>query len=661
MYAIALYILADKERFPMIKNAGTMIHILLIAAMVICGAGVFAAMHTSSVFAADVVEHHDVTYTLGEDDFYETVELNQSGVDEWTSSDENVVCIESWRTGQNYAVLRLVGPGSSEVIAYNGGGVPIGQITVTVRTPEIIISKSDLSFCTTDSDPHFDINQGYDLRFRSTNEKVVKVRQDLSDNNCCHLELISANKGIEGKEASVIVTDCAGISKTVRITVSNARWKLSKTSIRGDVSDGGFDLEISPERISDDGFYNNHFTGSSSNNRVVSVDYEGYSYGNMRLVYHSPGTAVITVADKFGKTATCSVTLTADPLKLNCSSLTFDTIAGENENRVYTDENWSNDIESASSSNRKVATVTVTNEGYYHVANVNPVGAGSAVITVTDQYGQSANVSVKVTQKYIDESRYMNALRNSSFSGTGGNLTYGDTTLYCNSSIASTIYTTINGKKYTAAAKGNGTYLIRGIPKLSAGSRIAVTFQKGNALYTAGETVQPKQGGSLKVKVKDKTYTGSSLKPAVTIRDGSTALRSGTDYTLRYSNNKKVGTAKVKITFRGNYTGTATASFRILPRSTSISKLTPQKKGFLIKWKKQATQTTGYHIQYGTKKNFSSGSKIIKVKKNRTVSKEITKLKGKKKYYVRIRTYKVVSGEEYCSSWSKAGTVTTRK
>lgn len=86
-----------------------------------------------------------------------------------------------------------------------------------------------------------------------------------------------------------------------------------------------------------------------------------------------------------------------------------------------------------------------------------------------------------------------------------------------------------------------------------------------------------------------------------------------------------------------------------------------KKKGFLVKWKKQATQTTGYQIEYGTKKNFSSGSKIIKVKKNRTVSKEITKLKGKKKYYVRIRTYKVVSGKEYCSSWSKAGTVTTRK
>ncbi|MGI6170795.1 MAG: hypothetical protein ACOYIC_03550 [Butyricicoccus sp.] len=46
---------------------------------------------------------------------------------------------------------------------------------------------------------------------------------------------------------------------------------------------------------------------------------------------------------------------------------------------------------------------------------------------------------------------------------------------------------------------------------------------------------------------------------------------------------------------------------------------------------------------------------------NKTVSKKVTKLTAKKKYYVRIRTYKTVSGKKYYSSWSKAKTVTTKK
>ena len=90
------------------------------------------------------------------------------------------------------------------------------------------------------------------------------------------------------------------------------------------------------------------------------------------------------------------------------------------------------------------------------------------------------------------------------------------------------------------------------------------------------------------------------------------------------------------------------------------------KKGFTVKYKKQATQTTGYQIQYATDKNFKKNKKAVTVKKNKTTSVKVKKLKAKKKYYVRVRTYKNVKDTEgnakkLYSSWSKTKTVKTKK
>ncbi len=71
---------------------------------------------------------------------------------------------------------------------------------------------------------------------------------------------------------------------------------------------------------------------------------------------------------------------------------------------------------------------------------------------------------------------------------------------------------------------------------------------------------------------------------------------------------------------------------------------------------KKAASVTGYQIQYGTKKNFK-GAKSVKTK---ATTKTVSKL-AKKKYYVRVRIYKVVSGKTYYSSWSGAKTVTIKK
>ncbi len=143
---------------------------------------------------------------------------------------------------------------------------------------------------------------------------------------------------------------------------------------------------------------------------------------------------------------------------------------------------------------------------------------------------------------------------------------------------------------------------------------------------------------------------GKARKPSVTVKDGSNTLVKGTDYSLSYSNNVKVGEATVKVTGKGNYTGSKSLSYQIIPDKTSITSAKRSSSTKIkLKWKKQ-TGITGYQIQYSTKKDMS-GSKKLKVAKSKK-SATLSKLKKGKKYYVRIRTYKTVSGTNYYSKWS---------
>lgn len=157
------------------------------------------------------------------------------------------------------------------------------------------------------------------------------------------------------------------------------------------------------------------------------------------------------------------------------------------------------------------------------------------------------------------------------------------------------------------------------------------------------------------------TYSGKSLKPSVkVVNKKGNVLKAGTDYTVAYSNNKKVGTAKVVVALKGDYEGTITKMFVINPKATSLKSVKKAKKAFNVKWSKKTTQTTGYQIQYSTNKKFTKNVKSTYIKKTKTTSKKVTKLRKNKKYYVRVRTYKKVGNKKYYSSWSKVKSVKTK-
>ena len=95
------------------------------------------------------------------------------------------------------------------------------------------------------------------------------------------------------------------------------------------------------------------------------------------------------------------------------------------------------------------------------------------------------------------------------------------------------------------------------------------------------------------------------------------------------------------------------------PKSAKFKKVKAANKAVSVEWKK-VSGVKGYQIQVATDKKFKKNKKTATVKKQKTTKVTIKKLKAKKKYYVRIRTYKTVNGKKVYSSWSKVKTVKTK-
>ena len=169
--------------------------------------------------------------------------------------------------------------------------------------------------------------------------------------------------------------------------------------------------------------------------------------------------------------------------------------------------------------------------------------------------------------------------------------------------------------------------------------------------------------GQIKLSATKYTYDGKVKKPSVSVKDADGKTISSSNYSVKYQSGRKLpGKYSVTVNFvNGKYKGRKTLCFTIVPKSTALSTISAKSKGFTVKWKKQSTQTTGYQIQYATDSKFTKNKKTVTFSSNKTTSKTVSKLNSKKKYYVRIRTYKTVNGTNYYSSWSKSKTVTTKK
>ena len=208
-----------------------------------------------------------------------------------------------------------------------------------------------------------------------------------------------------------------------------------------------------------------------------------------------------------------------------------------------------------------------------------------------------------------------------------------------------------NGTDYTVSYSNNtkvGTATVKITGKGNYAGSVSKTYSIKNNFKKA--TVSG---------ISNKSYTGKNITQSITVKYNGKTLKKGTDYTVSYSSSKSIGTATVKIAGKGSYTGTITKTFKINPAKQEIQKLTAKSKAFFVDWAQKGS-ATGYEIQYATNSKFTSAKKVT-ITNKKTDKTTVSKLSGKKKYYVRVRSYTTVKGTKYYGAWSASKSVTTKK
>ncbi len=153
------------------------------------------------------------------------------------------------------------------------------------------------------------------------------------------------------------------------------------------------------------------------------------------------------------------------------------------------------------------------------------------------------------------------------------------------------------------------------------------------------------------------SYTGKSKMPKLTVTYGGKTLVKGKDYKVSGKNCKNPGKATITITGIGNYTGTKTMSFYIIPQKPTLTKATSTtKKKISLAWKKDSL-ADGYQIIVYSDKTCKTKVKSALVKKNSTVKGSLSGFTSGKTYYVRMRAYKTIDGKKKAGAFCAAKTV----
>lgn len=173
-----------------------------------------------------------------------------------------------------------------------------------------------------------------------------------------------------------------------------------------------------------------------------------------------------------------------------------------------------------------------------------------------------------------------------------------------------------NGKDYTVSYQNN----------INAGTAYVIIKGKGSYSGTVKRSFTIKPAIIYKqctfYKIASQYYTGSQIKPVPKIKNGTTALKNGTDFTLTYQNNVNKGTAKVYIKGKGNYSGSCSLTFSITARPVSTLKITvpsvtyngkAQKPAVTVKYNNYKFKNgTDYTLSY--KNNTKIGTATVTVK-----------------------------------------------
>ncbi len=150
------------------------------------------------------------------------------------------------------------------------------------------------------------------------------------------------------------------------------------------------------------------------------------------------------------------------------------------------------------------------------------------------------------------------------------------------------------------------------------------------------------------------TYNGKAQKPVVTVKDSkSKALKNGTDYTVTYKNNTNIGKATVVVTFKGNYSGSKTLNFNILPPQTSKITVKQTASKITASWKK-VSGASGYKVE------LYKGKKLVKTVDTMKLSATFSELSKGTEYKIVVKAYVKIDGKKVVSLVSKTLVTATK-
>ena len=270
---------------------------------------------------------------------------------------------------------------------------------------------------------------------------------------------------------------------------------------------------------------------------------------NFTLTYQNnvnKGTAKVYIKGKGNYSGSCSLTfsITARPvstLKITVPSVTYNGKAQKPAVTVkYNNYKFKNgtDYTLSYKNNTKIGTATVTVKGKGKLSGTR-------------------SVTFKINAKPIKNAviTYNNSLTyNGSTLSPAVTVKYGNATLKKNTDYTVAYSNNVNAGTGTITITGKGIY----------GGSVKKTF----TIKKLGISATAVSGTGNKV------YTGSAIKPVPAVKAGGRTLKNGTDFTVSYKNNTELGTATLKVTGKGNYSGSVSKAFKITARAINDVEVT---------------------------------------------------------------------------------------
>ena len=511
----------------------------------------------------------------------------------------------------------------------------------------------------------------------------------------------------KGKDYAVAFTNNinAGTAKAKITGLGNYDGTVEKnfTILPFDINNGGFIMVMGSPYTYTGGELKPGFTVMISGRSLAAANYDVAYSNNVNV-----GTATITVTGKgnYKGTITEKFTIQAKPLKdvsvtyANLMSYTGKQVcpevkvmdgAVELKQNVDYDVSYQNNTEvttSARIKDHRKRKLYRNNRPVFLNPETRKINLKDAEITADNQtYNgreQKPAVTVKVSGRVIDPSEYsvlyseninagtaritVNGLSDS-FKNTGyGTFTilpkqieqctvsYTKSVSYTGKAVTPSVIVKDTARNavlsagasadYTVSYQSNTEPTTKAVIQITGNGNYTGTLTQYFAIVKQTTPVTKTDLSAAVITVADQTYTGKALTPAVTVTLKGKELKLNTDYTAAYSNNTNVGTAKVVITGKGNYTGSVSKTFAIKAKTTpnvkkpgTTKKITVSKiktTSAKITWKK-VSDADGYMIY---RKQGSGKKKLIKTVGKNASSYNAKKLKAGTKYTYSVCAYK---------------------